>query len=190
MARWPPARGFQGFQSWSTFRCPHPPPQMLACAMWGLQIWIAGGGDCRRFYQPLHKTRARFVVTSATIVARWARLICAFRGRSSTNYTIGQSGRGIYTATFATYEGTAKRRCCGDIFVGEALRWVHWRRSYVAITAPEKARLLLGYHVSSSDRCTLFFIPFLPQLPCNFSLLMQNWGQCFKSNFFSIYLLG
>lgn len=92
---------------------------------------IAGGGDCREFFEgaPLPKARARSLMTRVTTDARWFWMFCAFHGSDCPNFI----GPAVCTATFAISGGTMVRRCCENICAGEALHCIYCKRRHAVM---------------------------------------------------------
>jgi len=79
-------------------------------------------------------------VTPGTTDSQWYCWICAFHRSNCPNYSVGLTGRGICTATFATSGvTTAGRQRCRHICV--ALHWIYCKRRHAAITKSEKESL-------------------------------------------------
>jgi len=77
-------------------------PRCVAGATWGLCLWITDVGDCRGFLNgPLRlKPEGGPCLRARRPMCDGFDHFCAFHRSCCPNYTIGQSGRAIYTATF------------------------------------------------------------------------------------------
>ena len=95
----------------------------------------------------------------------WLDTFCAFLGSSCPHYMVRQTGHAIYTAYIAISEGSTRKRCSGQICVGEVLRWVYCKCSYAAINTSKIGRLSNALSPFLMGQVGGVFILFLPQHP-------------------------
>jgi len=110
------------------------------------------------------RKRATLLITHEVTDARWGCVVLCISWYCP-NYTVGQTGRAIYTAKFAISGDTTGRCCCGHSCENEALQWVYWKRSHAAITTPEKERLCIALLLSFMGQAKKSFWSFFNHSP-------------------------
>jgi len=154
------------------------PARYVADATQNLQLWIAGRGVCCEFFErvPLTKVRAWSLVTRATTDAPWVCLmLCISCLYLSHIYCWRDRSRHSHSNSCNIVEEIKEKRCCGHVCVGQALHWVHCKRSHAAITTPQNERFMYCAIIFPCGSVwTMFSYPSLTKTPSVTPLMCGN----------------